>query len=70
MKGHVKLKRPYRKVYRPGFWDRFDPKIIAGAVIETGTVVTVTDHVGPFRWITDGDNVMSVLKISLDPVTP
>ena len=64
-----KLKRPYRKVYQPVGWDLFDPKIMAGDEIPPGSVVTVTHHVGPFRWVTDEHgNEMSVLRNSLDPV--
>lgn len=64
-----KLKRPYRKAYRPVGWDLFNPKVIAGQPIEAGSVVTVTHHVGPFRWVTDEHgNEQSVGRYSLVPV--
>ena len=62
------LARPYRKLYAPQGMDRWDPTVIRGRSIKPGTVVTVTAHVGPFRWITDMVNAMSVGRASLIPV--
>lgn len=60
------VKRPYRKLYRPVGMDLFDPKVHAGARIEPGSIVTVTQHNGPFRYIRDEHgNEMSVGMFSL-----
>jgi hypothetical protein len=60
------VKRPYKKRLNPVGWDIWDRTVISGTRIKDGTIVTVTQHNGPFRTITDEHgNVNAVGRGSL-----
>jgi len=56
--------------YNPIGWDRWDPKMISGRPIVSGSKVTVTkDNVDPrglFIWIKNNGDEQSVFKKSVD----
>jgi hypothetical protein len=67
------LKRPYQKRYDPSDLTHIinlDSPHRSQGEVEVGSIVTVTAHYGPFRWVRDAEgNELSVGRYSLVPVS-